>query len=64
MSDVKNANVNEIILKAHPFSYERAVETAIRTGTALVVMRKGKLVKIKPPYKYVLVPITKKSKKR
>jgi hypothetical protein len=56
-------NINEIILKTHPLSYKRAEETAIRTGTALVVMRKGKLVKVKPPYKYVRVSTIKKSKR-
>lgn len=61
----RDENINDVILKAHPLSYQRAVEAAIRTGTALVVMRNGKLVKVKPPFKYVLVPLkSKKSKKR
>lgn len=64
MTKVQKVDINQILLKALDHSYHSAVETAIRTGTALVVIRKGKLVKVKPPYKYILVPITKKSKKR
>ena len=54
------------ILKAHKRSFRRAFETAVRTGTALVVMRNNKLVEIKPPYEYKLVPLkpVKKKKRR
>lgn len=45
------------ILRAHKRSFKRAFETAVRTGTALVVMRDDKLVEVKPPYRYELVPI-------
>ncbi len=58
----KPANINDIFLEAHRRSFLKAEETAIRTGTALIVYKKGKLVAIKPKYKYVLVPI--KSSKR
>ena len=52
------------ILRAHKRSFKRAFETAVRTGTALVVMRGGKLVEVKPPYKYELVPLKKKKKRK
>ena len=50
-------DLNEIILKANVRSYRRAFETAVRTGTALVFSRNGKIVEVKPPYRYELVPI-------
>ncbi len=52
------------ILRAHKRSYRRAFETAVRTGTALVVMRGDKLVEVKPPYKYQLVPLKSVKKKK
>ena len=51
------------VLEAHERSFQRAFETAVRTGTALVFERDGKIVKVKPPYRYELVP-TKPSKKK
>ncbi|NGX59045.1 MAG: hypothetical protein KR126chlam3_00189 [Chlamydiae bacterium] len=51
----------ELVLKAHERSIQTAFETAVRTGTALVFYRDGKIVEVKPPYRYELVPI--KSKK-
>jgi len=48
---------DEWILEAHRKSYDRALETAVRTNTELVFMRDGKLVEVKPPYRYELVPI-------
>lgn len=45
------------ILAAHKKSFQRAFETAVRTGTSLVFMQDKKIVKIKPPYRYELVPI-------
>lgn len=47
----------DIILEAHKRSYQRAFETAVRTGTALVFEKDGKIVEVKPPYRYELVPI-------
>jgi hypothetical protein len=55
---------SEKILKAHARSFQRALETAVRTGTALVFMRNGKIVKVKPPYRYELVPIKVTKKKK
>ena len=53
----------KMLLKAHKRSYRRAFETAVRTGTALVFERDGKIVKVKPPYRYELVPIKPARKK-
>lgn len=52
------------ILAAHERSYKRAFETAVRTGTALVVVRNGKLIEYKPPYEYKLVRIKKKKPRK
>lgn len=57
-------DVNKIILEAHKRSQERAIDASIRTGVPLVVSKNGKIVKIKPKYKYVLVPITTKRKSK
>ena len=57
-------NLTEMILKAHKESFRVAFETAVRTGTALVVSRNGKIVEIKPPYRYELVPIKPSPKKQ
>lgn len=50
------------ILKAHREGVKEAIDLSIRTGVPLVVWEDGKIKKIKPKYKYVLVPI--KQKKR
>ena len=50
-------DINQILLEAHERSIERAIETSIRTGTSLVVAKNGKIIEIKPKYKYVRVPI-------
>jgi hypothetical protein len=57
-------SINDIMLKALKRSYRRAFETAVRTGTALVVARGDKIVEIKPPYRYKLVPIKPKRRKK
>jgi hypothetical protein len=54
----------EMVLKACKQSFQVAFETAVRTGTALVVTRKGKQVEFKPPYRYELVPIKPSAKKK
>ncbi len=51
------------LLRAHARSFQRAFETAVRTGTALVFSRNGKIVEIKPPFRYELVPIKPTKKK-
>ena len=55
---------SKYILEAHERSFQRAFETAVRTGTALVFSRNGKIVEVKPPYRYELVPIKPAKKKR
>lgn len=57
-------DINEMILKAHKRSFDRAFEVAVRTGTALVFARGDKIVEIKPPYRYELVPIKPAVKKK
>ncbi len=59
-----NDEFDEMIIKAHERSFKRAFETAVRTGTALVFARNGKIVEIKPPYRYELVPIKPAAKKK
>jgi len=46
-------DLNEIILEAHERSFQRAFETAVRTGTALVFSRNGKIVEVRPPFRIV-----------
>ena len=50
-------DVNEILLEAHRRGVEQAIDTSIRTGVPLVVEKRGKILKLKPKYKYVKVPI-------
>ena len=57
-------DLNEIILKAHERSFQRAFEVAVRTGTALVFAKDGKIIEIKPPYRYELVPIKPANRKK
>lgn len=56
--------LGKYILEAHEQSFKRAFETAVRTGTALVFSRNGKIIELKPPYRYELVPIKRAKKKR
>ncbi|HEX4840236.1 MAG TPA: hypothetical protein VFU89_07340 [Rhabdochlamydiaceae bacterium] len=55
--------IMQAMINSQKKAYQAAFENAVRTGTALVVMRKGKLVEFKPKFKYVLVPV-KSSKKK
>ncbi len=57
-------DLGKYILEAHERSFERAFETAVRTDTALVFSRNGKIVEVKPPYRYELVPIKPAKKKK
>lgn len=59
-----NDNLTEMIIQAHKESFQVAFETAVRTGTALVFARDGKIVEIKPPFRYELVPIKPAKKKK
>ena len=66
MAKSDDIDIIKIMLKAHKKSFQLAFETAVRTGTALVINRNGKIVEEKPKYKYVLVPIkpVKRKKKK
>jgi len=57
-------DLSKYILAAHEKSFQRAFETAVRTGTALVFSRKGEIIEETPPYRYKLVPIKPAKKKR
>jgi hypothetical protein len=52
------------ILEAHTRSFQRAFETAVRTGTALVFFKNGKVVEVRPPFRYELVPIKKRKRRK
>ena len=54
---VNSVNINKILLDGHKKGLEMAIENSIRTGVPLVVSKNGKIVKIKPKFKYVKVPI-------
>lgn len=53
----------DTLMSALERGFERAFETAVRTGTALVFARNGRIVEVKPPFRYELVPIKKKRRK-
>jgi len=57
-------DLGKYILEAHARSFHKAFEIAVRTGTALVYSRNGKIIEKKPPYRYELVPIKPAKKKR
>jgi len=52
------------LIAAHKGSFRRAFETAVRTGTCLIFMRDGKLVRVKPPYRYKLVRVRRRKKRK
>ena len=55
--------LHKLILKAHKKSFKAAFETAVRTGTSLIFAENGKIIEVKPPYRYELVPIKSKKKR-
>lgn len=59
-----NVDINELLINVHKLSVKRAIDVAARTNTRLVVCIDGKIVKIKPDYKYVRVPITSKRRSK
>ena len=63
MSSSEIKDINEILLEAHELSVLRAEDVAVRTGTPLIVSKNGKIVAVKPRYKYVRVPIRRLKKK-
>jgi hypothetical protein len=64
MIEMDDNEIMQVMIKSQKKAYQAALETAVRSGTSLVVMRKGKLVEFKPKYKYVLVPIKSSKKKK
>lgn len=50
-------------LKAREEGFKDAFETAVRTGTRLIFYRNGKIIKYKPPFKYVMIPANRRKKK-
>lgn len=50
-------NIFDILIEAHRKGVEQAIDLSIRTGVPLVVEKDGKIMEIKPQYKYVRVPI-------
>lgn len=55
----KNDSFNffDVVLEAHRKGVEQAIDLSIRTGVPLVVEKNGKIIEIKPKYKYIRVPI-------
>ena len=64
MIEMDDNEIMQVMIKSQKKAYQAALETAVRSGTSLVVKRKGKLVEFKPKYKYVLVPIKSSKKKK
>lgn len=60
----KKSDVNQILLEAHKRAIKLAIETSIRTGVPLVIEKNGKIIEVKPKYKYVKVPIKSPKKKQ
>ena len=50
-------DINDLLLKGHRRSIRQAIDIASRTGTSLIVEKNGKIMAIKPKYKYVRVPV-------
>lgn len=64
MPRTNKKDIQQILLEAHKKGVKQAIDLSIRTGVPLVVEKNGKIVEIKPKYKYVRVPIkTPKTKK-
>lgn len=63
MTNTNKFEINKVLLKAHEHAVQSAIETAIRTGTCLIEYKNGRVIRRKPKFKYVLVPI-KSSKKK
>lgn len=43
--------------EAHKRASKRAFEIAVKTGTALIYQKDGKIIEYKPPFRYEMVPI-------
>ncbi len=49
--------VIDLLLKGHRKGQKKAIDLSYRTGVPLVIEKKGKLVFLKPKFKYVKVPV-------
>lgn len=49
--------IEQFLLEAHRRGIEMAIDQSIRTGVPLVIEKNGKIIKVKPKFKYVKVPI-------
>ena len=58
MTKTKSPDINELLLEAHKRGIELAKDISIRTGVPLVIEKNGKIIELKPKYKYVRVPIS------
>ena len=56
MSESEERDINKIVLKGLKLGVLRAIDVAARTNTCLISEIDGKIIAIKPPYKYVKVP--------
>lgn len=57
MTQKNKDDVLEILLEARRKGVERAIDLSIRTGVSLAIEENGKIIHVKPKYKYILVPI-------
>jgi len=62
--DMEAGSLREAVLQARKLACQAALETAVRTGTCLILFEDGKTVKEKPQYEYKLVPIKSSRKRR
>lgn len=54
-------DIYETLLQIHKKSIKRAREDSIRTGVPLVIERNGKIIEVKPKFKYIKVSIKSKA---
>ena len=57
MTKKTEKDLTTLLIEAHAKGVEMAIDASIRTGVPLAVEKNGKIVLIKPKYKYVRVPI-------
>ncbi len=62
MAKKRRHPIIDLMLKGHRAGVKKAIDDSERTGVPLVVEKNGKIIKIKPKYKYVRVPVKKSSK--
>lgn len=61
---MEEIDITELVLEVHERSFQLAMEKSIQTGVPLVVEKNGKIVEIKPKYKYIKVPIKTKNPRK